>query len=188
MTDPAAIAVLLLAAGQSERFGSDKLLAVLDGVPVALHAANRLAELGAGWKIAVCREGSPLAGELAALGFDIVTNPDPARGLSSSLALGIGRAETLGAKAAMIALGDMPFVSRGHFDALLAVFDPATKPIVASDREGVAMPPALFARSFFVDLRAEEGDHGARALIRGATLVAADPDELVDIDRPEDIR
>lgn len=188
MTDPADIAVLLLAAGQSKRFGSDKLLAPLGGTPVALHAARRLAELGTGWRIAVCREASPLAEALAALGFEIVVNPDPARGLSSSLALGIERAESVGASAALVALGDMPFVSPDHLGALLSAFDPATTPIVASDRAGVAMPPALFDSAFFWDLRAGEGDQGARALIRRAVLVAADPDELIDIDRRGDIR
>jgi molybdenum cofactor cytidylyltransferase len=188
MTDPAEVAVLLLAAGQSGRLGSDKLLAPLDGAPVALHAAKRLAELGTGWKIAVCREASPLTRDLGALGFDIVVNPEPSRGLSSSLALGIERADTVGAKAALVALGDMPFVSSAHFAALLAAFDPVTAPIVASDRAGVAMPPAIFDKTVFADLRKGEGDQGARALIRGAALVAADPKELADIDRPEDIR
>ena len=110
------------------------------------------------------------------------------RGLSSSLALGIERAETVGAKAALVALGDMPFVSPAHFAALVAAFDPATAPIVASDRAGVAMPPAVFDKTVFADLRNGEGDQGARALIRGAALVAADPHELADIDRPEDIQ
>ncbi|MBW8295302.1 nucleotidyltransferase family protein [Sphingopyxis sp.] len=188
MTDRAEVAVLLLAAGQSGRFGSDKLLAPLGGAPVALHAARRLAELGTGWKIAVCREASPLNRDLGALGFDIVVNPEPSRGLSSSLALGIERADTVGARAVLVALGDMPFVSPAHFAALVAAFDPVTAPIVASDRAGVAMPPALFDKTVFADLRKGEGDEGARALIRRAALVAADPNELADIDRPDDIR
>ena len=187
MIDPAEIAVLLLAAGQSERFGSDKLLVQLQGMPVALHAAARLSEIGAGRGIAVCRAASPLAEELAARGFDVVVNPDPARGLSSSLALGVRRAQLVGAKAALVALADMPFVSAGHFAALLASFDPDTAPVVASERAGVPMPPALFSRLVFDDLCAAKGDRGARNLLQRAVRVAADPHELADIDRPEDI-
>lgn len=187
MIDPAEIAVLLLAAGQSDRFGSDKLLVPLQGIAVALHAAARLAEIGAGRQIAVCRAASPLAEELAARGFDIVVNPDPARGLSSSLALGVEQAEQVGAKAVLVALADMPFVSAGHFSALLASFDPDTAPVAASERAGVPMPPALFSRTVFDDLRAAQGDRGARDLLRRAARVAAGPHELADIDRPEDI-
>ena len=187
MIDTASVAAVLLAAGRSERFGSDKLLVPLDGMPVALHAARRLAELGMASRIAVCRPKSSLTPELAALGFEIVVNPDSARGLASSLALGIARAEATGAAAALVALGDMPFVSADHFTALLASFDPVNAPIVASDRTGVAMPPALFDKAFFQPLRESEGDQGARALIRTAVLVAAGRHELADIDRPEDI-
>jgi molybdenum cofactor cytidylyltransferase len=188
MIEASGVAVLLLAAGRSERFGRDKLLAKLDGVPVLLHAATRLAALETGWRIAVCREDSPLVEDLTALGFDVIVNPDPARGLSTSLALAAARAEAVGAEAALVALGDMPFVSLGHFRALLSAFDPAAAPVAASGRQGVAMPPAIFGREYFTALQKAKGDRGARDLLVDATRVAADPAELADIDRPEDIR
>ena len=187
MIDPADVAVILLAAGRSERFGSDKLLAPLDGVPVALHAARRVAGLATGWRIVVCRADTPLDPEFAALGFERIVNPDPSLGLSSSLALGIARAAATGAKAALVALGDMPFVGPAHFAKLFSSFDHASAPIVASARNGVAMPPALFDRTYFQVLREGQGDSGARSLFAGAVLVAGDPDELADIDRPGDL-
>lgn len=188
MIEASEVAVLLLAAGRSERFGRDKLLAKLEGVPVLLHTATRLAALETGWRVAVCRENSPLVEDLTALGFDVIINRDPSRGLSSSLALAAARAEAVGAGAALVALGDMPFVSLGHFSALLSTFDPAAAPIAASDRHGVAMPPAIFGREYFAALREATGDRGARDLLVDATRVAADPAELADIDRPEDMR
>ena len=188
MIEAAEVAAILLAAGRSERFGSDKLLAPLAGEPVALHAAERLAGLDTRWRVAICREASPLAEQFAALGFDVLINPHPAQGLSSSLALGIAYAEANGARAALVALGDMPFVGAAHLSALLAAFDAGKAPVVASAKEGIAMPPALFARSYFDRLREGEGDRGGRVLLAEATLVAADPDELADIDRPEDMR
>lgn len=188
MIEPARVAAILLAAGRSERFGSDKLLAPLAGKPVALHAARRLAEVGTRWRIAICREESPLVDALAAFGFEVLVNRDPSRGLSSSLALAIERAEATGAEAALVALGDMPFLSAAHLSALLVAFDADRAPVVASAHDGAAMPPALFARSYFVRLREGEGDRGGRALLAGAMLVEADAAELADIDRPEDIR
>lgn len=187
MIEPDRIAAVLLAAGRSERFGSDKLLALADGEPVAIRAARHLGAIGCGTRIAVCRGDSPVAELLAATGYEIVINSDPARGLSSSLALGIGRAEAAGADAALVALGDMPFVPAAHFRALLAAFDPADASIVASARDDAAMPPALFARRHFAGLCAARGDRGGRALLAGATLVAATPRELADIDRPGDL-
>ena len=182
------IAAVLLAAGRSERFGRDKLLARVRGEPVAVIAAKNLVAIGPGRLIAVCRAGSEVAAILSALGFEIIVNAEPARGLSSSLALAIERADLSGADAALVALGDMPFVGQEHIKSLLAAFDPAKASIVASGRDGTAMPPALFARSHFGALRNIEGDRGGRALLAGALLVAGDPLELADIDRPEDLR
>src|SRR3546814_412865 len=50
------------------------------------------------------------------------------------------------------------------------------------------MPPALFDRRYFPQLVEGRGDVGARDLLTGARLVAGDPDELADIDRPQDMR
>ena len=189
MIEPEAIAAVLLAAGRSQRFGArDKLVEPLGGVPVVLHAAQCIAELGAGVRFAVCAVGSPLADELARLGFTMKVNAEPDLGLSHSLALGIEAAAATGAKAALVLLGDMPFVRVDHLRALLAGFDADRAPIVASARDGIAMPPAIFARTLFGTLRDSTGDRGGRALLRSARLVAAPAAELADIDRPADLR
>ncbi len=188
MIEAAKVAVLLLAAGRSERFGSDKLLATIAGEPVAVRTAGTLLSIEPGTRIAVCRGEGGLAARLEALGFEIAFNPDPARGLSSSLALGIERAVKAGADAALVALADMPFVTHTHLSSLLRAFDSVEASIVASTSGFVAMPPVLFDRRYFLQLRGEKGDVGARDLLAGARLVPAHPDELADIDRPEDMR
>jgi molybdenum cofactor cytidylyltransferase len=184
------IAAILLAAGQSRRFGaSDKLVTPLAGEALALHAARQIVELAPGRRIAVCPDtDGALARQLAALGFDIIANPDSDHGLSHSLALGIAAAAQGHEAAALICLADMPFVSTGHLHRLMARFDADDAPVVASSNGSAAMPPALFARSHFDRLRASEGDRGGKALLAGAALIPASADELADIDRPEDLR
>jgi molybdenum cofactor cytidylyltransferase len=190
MIDAGDVAVILLAAGRSRRFGAnDKLVAPLAGEALALHAARRIVELAPGRRIAVCADAdAALARQLATLGFAIVANPDSERGLSHSLALGIAAAAQGREAAALICLADMPFISTGHLRALIARFDAADAPVVASSEGTAAMPPVLFARSHFDRLRASEGDRGGKALLTDAVLVAAGADELADIDRPEDLR
>lgn len=187
MIDARNIAAVLLAAGPSKRFGrNDKLMALLDGEPLALHAARTIAGLAPGRRIAVCeRADGPLAGRLAVLGYEVVVNPHPERGMSQSLARGIAAADT--AEAALVCLADMPFVTAAHLGALLARFDASAAPVVASARGTTPMPPALFARSLFAALQSGEGDRGGRALLVGATLVSASDGELADIDRPGDL-
>ena len=190
MIDAGDIAAILLAAGASRRFGADdKLVAPLAGEPLALHMARRIVELAPGRLIAVCPdEDGALARQLAMLGFEIVANPDSERGLSHSLSCGIAAATRGPEMAALICLADMPFVSIGHLRSLIARFDAADAPVVASSNGTASMPPALFARSHFDRLRATDGDRGGKALLIDAVLVRAGAHELADIDRPEDIR
>ena len=189
MIDATNIAAILLAAGTSRRFGADdKLLAPLDGAPLALHAARRIVELAPGRRIAICPDDhGTLARALAELGFEIVANPHPECGLSQSLSCGITAAAAGAEAAALICLADMPFVSAGHLHNLIDRFDVTNAPIVASTNGEAAMPPALFARSLFETLRGGEGDRGGKALLADAALVHAGANELADIDRPGDI-
>lgn len=189
MIDPGAVAAILLAAGRSRRFGAaDKLLAPMGGMSVALHAAKAIAELAPARRIAICPDGDgALARMLAGEGFDTVANSDAERGLSESLRLGIAAAQAGTEQAALLCLADMPFVRAEHLAALLARFDPDEAPVVASSRDGVPMPPALFARSFFAELSEARGDHGGRALLASAVLVPAPTGQLEDIDRPGDL-
>lgn len=183
MIDAADVAGVLLAAGRSTRFGGDKLLADLDGKPLALHAADMLAGIGFGALIAVCRaDDAVLPGLLEQRGFAIVRNDRPEDGLSRSLQLGVEAAR--GSRAMLVALADMPFVTAALIARLLAAFDGAT---LASLRQGQPMPPALFPQSVFDALAAAEGDAGARDLLRDAGRVPADPQELRDIDTRADL-
>lgn len=190
MIEAGDIGVILLAAGRSRRFGSaDKLLAPVAGMPLAFHAATRIAELAPGRRIAVCPDAdAALAQGLAALGFEIAVNADAAAGLSRSLACGIAAAAHGNEAAALVVLADMPFVTATHLRELLVRFDPSKTPVVASTDGRTAMPPALFARSLFGRLQAGAGDRGGKALLDGAALVTAPPGELADIDLPGDIR
>jgi len=189
MAEAANIAAILLAAGTSQRFGSDdKLVAPLAGEPLALHAARRIVELAPRRRIAVCRDDDgKLARLLAAHGFEIVANPHPEHGLSRSLSCGIAEAARGPDVAAMVCLADMPFVGTGHLRKLIARFDAVEAPVVASTNGDATMPPALFARALFEKLRSGEGDRGGKALLAGAALVHANADELADIDRPDDL-
>ncbi len=189
MVEAANIAVILLAAGTSQRFGTDdKLLAPLAGEPLVLHAARHIALLAPRRRIAVCRDDhGALARLLVTHGFEIVANPHPNEGLSRSLSCGVAEAARGPDVAAMVCLADMPFVGTGHLRKLIARFDPVAAPVVASTNGDAAMPPALFARALFETRRSGDGDRGGKALLADAALVPAPAAELADIDRPGDL-
>jgi molybdenum cofactor cytidylyltransferase len=175
--------LVLLAAGRSLRFGdTDKLAAPLDGMPLAFHIVRTLAPMPFAARIAVT---SGTALDFGAQGYAVVGNPDPAAGLSRSLAIGIGAARAAGAAAALVILADMPRVGAAHVARLLTLRGPDA--LAASTDGARPSPPALFGASHFVTLERLTGDAGARALLGAATLVRAAPGELADVDTPEDL-
>ncbi len=185
MTVYADIAVAVLAAGQSKRFGSNKLMVDLDGRPIGLHIVQTLVEMGFGWRFAVFAPHAPLEPHYSASRFAIVTNKSPEKGQARSLHLAVEAAIVTGAEALLVVLADMPFVSSGHIAALVAAYDGN---IVASCDGSAPMPPAIFPRDTWQTLLATSGDAGARGLLNGAKRVGASHAELRDIDEPADLR
>lgn len=184
MTACADVVVALLAAGQGVRFGSDKLLAEIDGEPLGLKAAKKLMEIPFGCHFAVCKSDSVLAKQFAGLGFAAVLNDEPERGQAHSLHLAVKAAMTTNAKALLVTLADMPFVSTAHLTALVAAYDGK---ITASTDGQSSMPPAIFPRQSWPDLLAISGDTGARALLKGALAVRCAEGEVRDIDTLADL-
>jgi molybdenum cofactor cytidylyltransferase len=178
------IAVAVLAAGCGVRFGSDKLMADLDGMPLASHIARTLGEMAFGWRLAVCGNGAPPIQHFLAAGFQILTNSTPETGQAHSLHLAVKAAQATEAKALLVVLADMPFVSAKHIAALVAAYE---GDIVASTNGTTPMPPAIFPRDTWPMLLATTGDAGARGLLENARLIAAPSAELRDIDTPADL-
>lgn len=176
-------ALLLLAAGKSERFGDrDKLTVEYLGRPIGLHVVIALEAIPFAARIGVV---SDTALDLASCGYDVVTNDKPETGMSRSLRLGVERVRETGAQAVLIALADMPRVTATHIWRLLDYAEGASAVIASSDGT-MPRPPALFGRDHFDILCAQTGDKGARDLIRVGHHVVTSPRELIDIDTPED--
>ncbi|QIG81502.1 nucleotidyltransferase family protein [Stakelama tenebrarum] len=178
------VVLMLLAAGRSRRFGdTDKLEQHFLHQPLAFHVVTALEAVPFQARVAVV-SGTSL--DFAARGYRVVHNDTPESGQSHSLALCTRAARELGARAVLVALADMPRVTAAHVWRLL---DEADGPdaVVASSDGHAPCPPALFGASHFDALESQQGDQGARALVRAGHHVIASPAELVDIDTPGDL-
>lgn len=180
------VAALLLAAGNSRRFGpDDKLLAQYQGRPLIAYAAAAVSNLTVDTRIAVI-SNPDLASHLA--GFEIVQLRSGEDGLSASLKAGLAQARLTNSEQLLVALADMPHVSAELMMQVVAASTPNT-PAAASDGHRV-MPPACFPASYFDQLTALQGDKGAREILdtlppEARVLVSVD--QLHDVDRPEDL-
>lgn len=179
---------MLLAAGLSRRYGAvGKLVADFRGRPLARHAAETLTSLPFARRIAVCRTGDDdLAEILVPLGFEVIRNPDAARGMASSLALGVDAAGRPGAL--VVCLADMPLVTAGHLNEVVERVEPGGIVASTAGPGHPASPPVAFAAEYLPELSRLEGDAGARHLLGIAERVTAPPGTLADFDTPEDFR
>ncbi len=176
---------ILLAAGKSRRFGTgNKLLANLNGRPLVSYAADSLRASSCDELIAVVADS-----EVAKLLADFKpVSPTGATMLSSSIRSGIRYAQEHGAARALLVLGDMPNVTPMHLSEVLAL---ATTLQAAASTDGVRRsPPACFPACEFARLTEIDGDRGASDLLASlpkSQLAVAAPNELRDVDRPEDL-
>ena len=184
------VAGILLAAGLSRRMGQAKLLLPLAGRPVVRHSAERLLRAGLSPLVVVIGpDAHDVRAALDGLPVQLAVNPRPEAGQASSLVAGVA-ALPAGTPAALVALGDQPFVPDAVIRALLEAAAGSAAPIIAPRyRDGLGNP-VLFRAAVFPELLALSGDRGARAVIerdpgRVAIVDIADP-MPEDVDTPED--
>jgi molybdenum cofactor cytidylyltransferase len=186
------IAALVLAAGQSRRYGSDnKLLVAVEGVPLVRRAVEAAQASQADSVLLVTGHArEDIEATVAGTGVATVHNPAYERGLSTSLQAGLA-ALPEEVDGVVVLLGDMPRVDANTIDKLIAAFDPVEgRSICIPTVRGKRGNPVLFARRFFAEAMEIEGDVGAKPLIaEHADQVAEVPVEgeavLLDVDTPE---
>ena len=184
---------MVLAAGLSSRMGANKLMLALKGKPLVRHAVDAAAASRCDPVIVVTGDNhEQIETASRAQKVRFVKNRDVTKGLSESLKCGL-RALPVDCEAMAVLLGDMPFVTPQLIDSLIAAFDPENgRAVCVPVHQGKWGNPVLWARQFFPEMLALEGDTGARPLMaRHEALLyeldVADDGPLTDIDTPEDL-
>lgn len=191
------VAGVILAAGESSRYGKPKQLLDFHGEPFVRVVAKTA--LAAGLSPVVVVSGANAEDVEAAvtdLDVVIIRNAAWAKGQASSIRAGLAplprqRQDRVGVGAAIFLLADQPQVTRHVLEALKSRHAEGLFPIVApliADRRG---NPVLFDRVTFADLLKLDGDVGGRALFRHYTVEYIpwhDEHLLFDVDNEDDYR
>jgi molybdenum cofactor cytidylyltransferase len=179
---------IVLAAGESSRFGSPKQLLRVDG-ELLLHRVIGCASEVAGSAVTVVLGAN--ASEIAAALPPVVmrVNREWREGIASSIRTAV-RALPGACDGALILLADQARVSASSVRQLAGAWRAQPQHIVASRYGSVTGVPAIFPRWCFEELCALRGDVGARAVIARhpeRLLAVMLPEAAIDIDRPEDL-
>jgi len=182
------VAIIVLAAGFSSRFGENKLLWKLSGRPLCWYSIN--SSLKAHVAMTVVVTGRATSGHIPFReSVEIVENEDPSRGVSSSIATGVSYVMDR-SEAALILPADMPLVNSLLLSKLISMYEMEHR-IVACAVNARPYSPALFPSSEYIRLMGLSGDSGARRIIEesgNALLVETDPALLSDVDTVEDLK
>jgi len=164
------------AAGNAERFGGKKLLTPIEGEPLLDRTIAALLNGGVDQIVVVVGpEADDLMRDVNAFSDPRVwpvVNPDPSRGMFSSLQSGMAEAE---GDALLVLPADMPFVQSGTIAILLDVF--GSRPAIVSPRyQGKRGHPVILPPTLRDEIRS------ADPAITLHDILKRHPDQRVDVD------
>ena len=171
------VGCLLMAAGNAERFGENKLLcAAWDGKSLIEHTLDAIPrECFA--RVLIVTQYPEITALAKERGFETLQNEHPERGQSGTIRLGTRALSDCGAICFMVA--DQPLL-RCETLAREDFFSSHREHIVALGHNGVRGNPCLFPARFFPELLALEGDVG------GSAVIKKHPDDLLLFEAPEE--
>ena len=187
MKDSMKLGVVLLAAGKSVRFGSNKLLADYCGRPMVCCVLEALQLLFAD-KICVVAGDDSVAALAHEYGCDVICNHEPQIGQSHSIHLGVSAMKDM--DAALLVAGDQPRLTGESLCALVEAFCASPKGLACLRDETHMGNPAVFSKAYFPQLLALSGDRGAKRILTAyqedlLVVSCLYQGELADADTPQ---
>ena len=171
----------MLAAGSGTRMGGPKADLVIDGARLLDRAVAAAHDAGCAPVYAVVRKGTDVAEAIA------VVNPDPERGMRSSLELAVAAAGD--ADALAVLLVDNPGISAGAIEAVVDAWTPGRIAVGRyADRRGhpIVMAPGRWLAA----LEIAGPDEGARRFLAAHAELVDEvdvPGDPSDLDTPDDL-
>ena len=195
MVDRKPTAGIILAAGESARFGRPKQLLQLKNrclVEWVLDAAlaSELSKIVLVLGYAHQKIQKALGKKIRHAKLQIVINPHYHKGQSHSLQVGMSSVINV-FPAVMFLLADQPLVDAATINCLLNKFWSADKDICVPTFRGKRGNPSIFSQKFYKHIMKIKGDIGARQIIkthpeRVLEIEIRDPLLFSDVDTPED--
>lgn len=184
---------VILAAGESRRMARPKLLLPYAGKTIIERVASEAVFSRADQTLLVLgAHREKISQKLENLPVMSVVNRQYRRGMLSSVQTGL-RTLPDTARAAVVLLGDQPWVSRKIIDGVIRVYEECGKGIVLPTYRGERGHPVLFDLKFKGEIERLAPDVGLRGVVYGhpediCEVPVEDPGILKDIDTLQDYR
>ena len=184
------VAAVLLAAGKSKRFGSNKLLHMLGGKRLIEWSLEPLIDSHP-WKIAIVISEEDEFHDVLPKDVIRIVNRSAEGGIGTSISLATRHLEGE-ADGILFTLADQPLLNKSDISAILSDFYRNGNSIIACSSDDEVRNPILFPAMFFNELKELNDDKGARqiALRHPDELLKlpTDPCHLIDVDTVDDLK
>ncbi len=181
---------VVLAAGMSRRMGVPKQLLPYQGTTLLGHILAECRDSALTQTVLVTtRNVADQLGATELNGVDLLINPYPEEGQSSSLKLGLAHVSP-GSLGALVLMCDQPGISASVINRLVEGFTKTPSGVLVPLYHRQRGTPVLLARTFWPHLETLTGDTGARAVVAdhpGSVrhVEVGHLGSLKDIDTPE---
>ena len=183
--------LIVLAAGSSRRYGSDKLVEEFRGKKILQMVLDNMAMTSCFPKIVVVRPGFPIDG-FDTGNFRIVLNSDHDLGVSTSIAARLRVLLQYELPGFFLVLGDMPLVKGSDIDFLKEKVMENRDHLISFTFNGVKGFPTYIPVVCFPELLKLRGDSGAYSLVKSGKVpfigFEGEQRHIMDIDCREDLR
>jgi len=160
------VAIILLAAGKSERMGENKLLLPLGRKLIIQHTLDNL--MGSQAQQIIVVLGSKATEIKEAIGTRNVTtvlNPNYERGMSTSFSTGLKLLNNQ-VKFVLVALGDQPIITSQTYDRIITAATNSSHGLIVPTYHGKRGNPIAVSTTYKDELLKQNGDIGGRELLR----------------------
>jgi molybdenum cofactor cytidylyltransferase len=183
------IAAIVLAAGQSRRMGTQKLLLPFAGQTVIAHLLDQIKQSHCEQILVVVSSNNLLHSVLLEKEVDVVENPDAFSDMLGSVRIGLQNL-SVDCEAAIITPGDFPLIQTALINEMIAVFRARNQIVVPVYKEQRGHP-LLVPRRYFHEVLTSYDNVGLRGLLQShandlCELKVDATGVLQDIDVPAD--
>ena len=163
--------MIYLAAGLSSRYGSNKLLEMVDGKPMFTHLLDILTimkeEEPHRYELVVVTAYDEIEDYVKELPVKVVRNQHQELGASYSIKLGLEACGEIGQHDhVMFAVADQPYIQEDELFGFIHMYKRSYKGIGCLSYQGVMGNPVIFQGKFVPELMALSGDVGGKTVVK----------------------